>query len=601
MACAQVIVDELLRNGVTDIVISPGQRSAPLAIAALQAEQRGEVQLHVRTDERVAGFLALGIAKTLQRPVALVCTSGSAVANLLPAIVEADAADVPLVVVSADRPTELHDVGANQTMAQRDIFGNQVRWAHELAPLSNLPQQLAYVRSCVSQGVTAAVDASAPGPVHLNVQLREPLVAPPAEDSAHMQARSAGLPWTVDARFVGVSAVSIGTVLGQLCWPAQPMAGLVIVGDLASAEPYASEAMMLAAELGWPLISEPSGNARSAPTAITHAAILAAIPEFRAQHTPQLVVTVGKVGLHRGINQLIEASQIHIAVDPRPARTPTDPLRTADAMVAAVPVADPEWHADDAWLRSWLAADDSAEQLIAHHCENVWGGTAVAREVWRGIPDDGMVFAAASWSVRMLDMVAEYREESPWVAGNRGLSGIDGLVATAWGSALAHQRPFSAMEQALEMLDAEEGDELPTLAGGHAVALLGDIAFGYDLTALNVPITEPRPQLTYVVIDNDGGGIFSQLEAGEILPQAAFDRVFGTPTPVDLAAAVAAFGVGVRTVHSLAELQDALATRYAIEADSVGVIVAQVPARSVEAAALRHLQQHIAEALKQQT
>lgn len=584
-AAAAVIVDELLRAGVVDFVLAPGHRSAPLAVAVAAAAASGDCSLHVRTDERVAGFLALGLIRASGVPVAVICTSGSAVANLLPAVSEADADGLPLVLLTADRPAELLGVGANQTIDQVGIFGTRVRRLTALEAPHWHEGAVRYWRSATSQIVNAATDVTDPGPVHLNVALRAPLLGgeTDVEPPYSLDGRPNGLPWTVDARLVSLAAISLDSLLEQLGYEPRPLRGVVVMGHLSVGEPYCSEAIALAESLDWPLLSEPSGNARDAGTAVVHAPPLCADPELRAALQPDVVVTVGRLGLHRGVNAMVAAAGLHIAVDSAPARTPTDPLRSADVVVSAVPAPAEICRAPDGWSAQWLAADDAAAGAMEDVLnQQAFCGPAAARAVWLNTPADGLLLAAASWPVRFLDSYAGARDDPPWVIGNRGASGIDGLISTAWGAALAHQRPPTTWEQAVGGLSDEFAQR-----GGTAVALLGDLAALYDITGLIAPEGEPRPDLVVVVIDNDGGGIFSTLEPAEAFYRDYFERVFGTPTGQDIVTWAAAAGINAVRVGSRAALESTLAE--AIAAGGVQVIVCDVGTRESEAEVVAQL------------
>ena len=687
VAAAGLVLDELCRGGVTDLVLSPGSRSAPLALAAAQFEREGALRLHVRVDERSAGFLALGIARGSGAPVAVVCTSGTAVANLTPAVVEADASDAALVVITADRPPELRGVGANQTIDQPDFFGGLVRASADLETPSMRLGVGRYWRSTVCQLLAAAGDAVAPGPVHLNLPLRAPLVGSAAGgftggassaagaagtadgslglDEGELAGREAGLPWTLDARLVSVAGLSLAALMEQLGLRPRPTRGVVVVGDVAAGEPYPSESTILAESLNWPLICEPSGNAHDGGTAIGHAALLLADQGFAASHRPEVVITVGRVGLTRSVDRLIAAATVHVAVDPRPARTPLDPLRTADIVVSAVPAPDDACRGPESWIASWIRADDAAEVAVATEVDATGlNGPAVAREVWRATgAAAGLLFVASSWSARQVDGYVEVDAEPPVVLANRGVSGIDGLVSTAWGAASAFQRPGSAVDEALEVLEAadlprrgndEEGGQVgggddgsdrgegggqaggggeaggdgQASGGGEgegggqagadgqgggggeaggvgsgggegiifggpnpAVALLGDLAFLHDVNGLLVPDSEPRPDLTIVVTDNNGGGIFSTLEQADEEFADDFERVFGTPTGRDLVAVAEAAGFPAVAVTNRADFRSALES--SMVASGVRVVVARVGTRAQEADLLRRIADRI--------
>lgn len=593
-AAAAVIVDELLRAGVVDFVLAPGHRSAPLAVAVAAAAAAGDCSLHVRTDERVAGFLALGLMRASGLPVAVVCTSGSAVANLLPAVTEADADGLPLVLVTADRPAELLGIGANQTIDQVGIFGSRVRRTTALEAPHWHEGAVRYWRSAASQIVNAATDVTDPGPVQLNVALRAPLLSGEVESEPpfDLDGRPNALPWTVDARLVSVATISLGSLLEQLGWDPRPLRGAVVVGHLSVGEPYCSEAMALAEALDWPLLSEPSGNARGAGTSVMHGPLLCNDRQVFQELQPEVVVTVGRVGLHRGVNAMIAAADLHIAVDPSPARTPTDPLRSADVVVSAVPASDDSCRGPQAWCEQWLAADDAAGEAIDELLsQQGFCGPAAVRSVWDLTPADGLLLAAASWPVRFLDSYTAGRDEPPWVIGNRGASGIDGLISTAWGAALAHQRPPSSWLQAAAGLTEEYAH-----SGGVAVALLGDLAALYDITGLIAPPGEVQPDLVVVVIDNGGGGIFSALEPAGDSYQEYFERVFGTPTGQDVATWASAAGVTVAKVDDGGALAEAFSE--AVAAGGVCVIVCDVGTRQAEADLVARLQQAVSAAVR---
>ena len=326
---ARVIVDELIRCGVTDVVLAPGSRSASLALALAAAESRGDLTLHVRVDERSAGFLALGLGKVSGIPAVVVTTSGTAVVNLHPAIVEADHSNVPMIALTADRPAALRGIGANQTIAQAAVFGSGVREAVDIAAASTevtdgvLAAQNRVWRSTIARAVASTTDVMRSGPVHVNVQFAEPLV-PDSEltpdeqremmKSGRLGGRSEGRPWTADARLMAGMGLPIDEILEMLLDdPTIPERGLIIVGDHADGE--ASDLVdELGDALGWPIIGEPTGNVSTSDTALAHGALLLASPGFADAHVPDVLITVGRVGLSRDVNRLVLASRVHIAV-----------------------------------------------------------------------------------------------------------------------------------------------------------------------------------------------------------------------------------------------------------------------------------------------
>jgi 2-succinyl-5-enolpyruvyl-6-hydroxy-3-cyclohexene-1-carboxylate synthase len=603
---ARVIVDELVAGGVSEVVLAPGSRSAALALSLADADARGDLRLHVRVDERSAGFLALGLAKVASEPVAIVVTSGTAAANLAPAMVEASYAGVPLIAITADRPAELRDTGANQTIDQVKLFGDVVRWSHEVAVAEVREGQVRYWRSVVSRAVAVCTEAGLPGPVHLNVAFREPLV--PDADETWIEPLGLAplgsepderLPVAADARLSMAAAQPLDEVLALVAGPdadpdrVVPTRGVVVVGDVADVE-ASDAAIALAEACGWPLLSEPSGNARSGDTAIAHGPLLLADAAFAAAHAPEIVVCVGSPGLSRPILRLIREAPLVVVADDRDAVHRPDPTRNATLFVSVVPEPPSSYDSyDDAWLDSWLAADARASAAVSKRLDDATGltGPDVARTLWDVLDSSALLLVGASWPVRHLEAFARVRqsEDAPYVIGNRGTSGIDGLVSTAWGAALAHQSTRTAVN-----VDEDGAAEIVSVTGGTAYALLGDLAFLHDHNGLIVGDDEPRPDLVIVVVDNDGGGIFGQLEQAGT---EHFERVFGTPLGLDLAAVAKAAAVDhVAVVHDVTSLVAALDE--ATAAGSVRVVIAKVGDRVAEAALLRDVAADVAAALR---
>ena len=604
-ALARVLVDELVACGIAEVVLSPGSRSAALALALAEADERGELRLHVRVDERSAAFVALGLAKVTREPVAVVVTSGSAVANLLPALVEAAYAGVPLVAITADRPAELRDTGANQTIDQARLFEGVVRWSADVPAPDTRVGQVRYWRSVVSRAVAVCAEATDMGPVHLNVSFREPLV----HDGDEVWVEELGLapfgvdpgerlPYSADARLSMAAAQPLDEVLALLAGPGTevesivPARGVVVVGDVADIE-ASDSAVSLAEACGWPLLSEPSGNARSGDTTLAHGVLLLADDAFYDEHKPEIVVCVGTPGLSRSVMRMIREAPLVLVVDERSALRRPDPTRNATVFVSVVPEPPSEYEEyDDSWLDEWLAADARAEAVVIKHLDDAvtLTGPDVARTLWDVLDGDALLFVASSWSVRHLEAFARVRdgEDSPTVLGNRGTSGIDGLVSTAWGAALAHQSTRTAVN-----VDDEGNAEIVSVTGGTTYALLGDLAFLHDHNGLLVGDDEPRPDLVLVVVDNDGGGIFGQLEQAGT---AHFERVFGTPLGLDLAAVAKAAAVdGVVVVDDVTSLVNALDD--ANVSGSVRVIIAKVGTRDAEARLLREIQAGVSASL----
>jgi 2-succinyl-5-enolpyruvyl-6-hydroxy-3-cyclohexene-1-carboxylate synthase len=615
-AFASVLVDELARCGLREAVLAPGSRSAPLAMALWEraqhppgdapgeagdeaaeagddAAEAGGIRLHVRIDERSAAFLALGLAKASGRPVAVLCTSGTAAAHFHAAVIEADESGVPLIVLTADRPPELRGTGANQTIDQLKLYGTAVRWFCEAGVPEERPGQVAYWRSLACRAWACASGALGgfPGPVHVNVPLREPLVPDLAPAGGSPGAAGAGWPEPLDGRPGGApwTAIAAGS-------PAGSRAGMVIpagraqdetatrstsyppgpepldvrsTGALALDLPWtergvlvcgdggydAAPLLRLAEEAGWPVLAEPSSGARRGPNALSAYQYLLDAPEFLAGHRPDLIVSAGRPGLSRGQAAFLggpsgdrrpaaggaEAGPAprHVVVAQGPGRW-ADPARSATDVAASIRlVRAPEPGSPaGSWLSSWLAAD-AAARLAADAVLGADGALTeprLARDLAAALPSGSLLWVASSLPVRDLDHHLAPRSGLRVLA-SRGASGIDGLVSAAIGAALAHQRA----------------------GGGRAAALLGDLAILHDAAGLFLGPDEPSPDLAIVVINNDGGGIFSALEQAAF--PGPFERVFGTPHHARLGHLAAAAGIPHSLLAQAAELPAALRGR----------------------------------------
>jgi 2-succinyl-5-enolpyruvyl-6-hydroxy-3-cyclohexene-1-carboxylate synthase len=582
-AFAVTLVDELVRCGLREAVLAPGSRSAPLAIALWEkAGQGGALRLHVRVDERSAAFLALGLAKAGGRPVAVVCTSGTAAANFHPAVIEADESGVALLVLTADRPPELRGTGANQAIDQLKLYGGAVRWFAEAGVPEARPGMNPYWRSlaCRAWAAAAGTDGGFPGPVHLNLPLREPLV-PGLPDPAGnrswpepLDGRPDGAPWTRwAAASMGGAASGPGLAgpSGQAgaAW-AEPLdlpwteRGVILAGDGAADPPGL---LRLAAAAGWPVLAEPSSGVRQGRHALAAYSYLLEHPGFLAANRPDLVVCAGRPGLSRGqtafLRQAAADGARQVVLAQGPARW-ADPARTATDVAAALrltgtpgrPARGGPGTGRPGWLGRWQEADAAARGAVDAVLDA--GGELaeprLARDLGAALPDGALLWAASSLPIRDLDRHLAVRDGLRVLA-SRGASGIDGLVSSATGAALAHQ----------------------AAGGGPAAALLGDLAFLHDSPGLFAGPEEARPNLVLVVANNDGGGIFSTLEQAAV--PAPFERVFGTPHRAQLAGLAAAAGIGHVAVTRAADLPAAL--------KGDGIRIVEVPADRAAGIALR--------------
>jgi 2-succinyl-5-enolpyruvyl-6-hydroxy-3-cyclohexene-1-carboxylate synthase len=493
---ARTVLQALIESGVTEVVIAPGSRNAPLSFAAHDAAAAGLVRLHTRIDERSAGFLALGLTKVGAR-AAVICTSGTAVANLHPAVLEAAHAGIQLVVVTADRPARLRGTDANQTTDQVGIFGPLVA-THDLDETTGLPPM------------------APAGPLHLNVQLDDPLV-PGSLFSAQLSAQAPDL-----ERHAAGSR--------QLRGNAQPLATgprtVVVAGDDAG-----PPARLLAEQAGWPLFAEPTSGARTGRNALRCYRLLL---DGELGRSIERVVVFGHPTLSRPVTRLLGREDVEVLATPTAGVWADRPF---PATPADAPTAEPD---DPAWLVEWQAADrhlaGRLDVLLA--AEPDLTPYEVAGAVSRALPAEGLLMVGASSPIRDLDLMAR-----PYVVGerrkviaNRGLSGIDGTISTAIGAALG--RPRSS----------------------RAITLMGDVTFLHDSNGLVLGPDQARPDLTIVVVNDDGGSIFSMLEQGDPAYASAYDALFGTPHGVDLASLCAATRTPHWRVDSLGELEHALAS-----------------------------------------
>ena len=493
-ALGRAVVDALLAAGVRHVVLAPGSRNAPLAFALYEAATAGALTLHSRIDERSGAFLALGLARGSHAPTAVVTTSGTAAANLHPAVLEAAHCGVPLVAVTADRPARLRGTIANQTTEQVGLFGSAVVTATDVTSPADLAEGLA--------GMVR-------GPVHLNVQLDDPLVA-------------AGAPYLPETAVAEQPAFDDDVLTLE-----QGPRTVVVAGDDAG-----PPARMLAEAGGWPLLAEPSSGARNGDHVIRSYRLLLDTP---LAARIERVVVMGSPTLSRPVQLLLGRDGLDV-VSRRPvgrwAERPHPVTREHPGRLSVDEAADP------AWLAAWREADaDLSERIDALvAAEPDLTPYDVAAAVNAALPAGGLLFVGASNPIRDLDLMARPYPvgERRLVIANRGLAGIDGSLSSAIGAALG--RPHTT----------------------RALAYVGDVTFLHDLTGLVLGPAEARPDLTVVVANDDGGSIFATLEQGAPEHAAGFDKLFGTPHGADLGALCAGLGIWHRRVQDRDGLVEAL-------------------------------------------
>jgi len=499
-AQARVVVDELIRGGVRDVVLCPGSRNAPLAFALQDADRAGRIRLHVRIDERTAGYLAIGLAIAERAPVCVAMTSGTAVANLGPAVVEANYARVPLIVLSANRPYELLGTGANQTMEQFGYFGTQLRANISLGLAEDAPERMdslnAQWRSATCRVLVAATGSRTAnaGPVQFDIPLREPLV-PDADESGIYApvGRPDGRPWTYTPPVTFDQPLDIDLTPDTV----------VVAGHGAGVHP--NLAML-------PTVAEPTAPPAENPL---HPFAL------RLVH-PKQVIMLGRPTLHRPVSALLADPSVPVYALTTGPRWPDVSGNSQATGTRAVTTGEPSPN----WLKrcddvNRHAIEAVRTQLKAHPLKT---GLHVAAAVADAIKPGDQLVLGASNPVRDAALVGLNTHDIK-VRSNRGVAGIDGTVSTAIGAALAHD--------------------------GRTIALIGDLTFVHDSSGLLIGPTEPTPRnLTIVVSNDNGGGIFELLEQGDPRFSDVSSRIFGTPHDVDVGALCRAYHVESRQIEA---------------------------------------------------
>lgn len=517
----RAFADELARCEVAGACTSPGSRSSPIVLA-LAADDGLATWSHL--DERVAGFFALGLAKATGRPAVLACTSGTAAAQYLPAIIEAHEAGIPLIVVTADRPPELREVGAGQAIDQLKLYGDAVRWFFDVGTHEATPERGRWIRTLACRAVAVAAGGlgGRPGPVHLNWALREPLVPPPELPEDPAPGRADGAPWV---RFApGPDATGIDRLQEAVAGAER---GVIVAGRLPGPEDGATVAA-LAERLRWPLLADPLSGARRSPAAIAHYdAFLRADPTVPAQ-TPDLVLRLGDLPTSKPLRQWLAGLDVPQFACGFPGAWPDPDGRVSDVVAGTAEavcdlllfvcddgrIGPPLVPAADGWLDAWHAADAASARAIGATLGDRLSEPAVAAALAAGLPDDAALVVASSMPVRDVETFAPVRPAGPRVLSNRGANGIDGTLATAFGVAAAHEGPVAV--------------------------LLGDVAFAYDLSAL-ICATRHGRALAIVVLNNEGGGIFEFLPLAGI-DRATFEEHVATPPGLEIAKAAELFG-----------------------------------------------------------
>ena len=511
---ARQVLAGLIVAGLRELVLSPGSRSAPLAYAAAEAEAAGRLRIHVRIDERSAGFLALGLSQGSQAPVALVATSGTAIGELLPAIMEANHTATPLLVLSADRPDELLGTGASQSTDQKQLFGAHVRTTLNVPAGADPSRALSEALSALAGSATRPG-----GPVQLNLQFRDPLIPEPAATVANQR-------WTeLPAGFWQPPAQPVSWTLPE---GLEERRTVVVAGHGAGAE-----AQAFAQLLGLPLFAEPSSNARFSAHAIGHYRPLLAVGSAHIERA----VLFGRPTLSRPVGRLLADPAVATAIwQPEPVSWYEPGRRRERVISTAAELLSFAGKAPEQWLRSWQELDVQALAVCDEfHGREHLTGPGVAQTVWNAV--NGPLLLGSSNIVRDFDLcAAPAAAASGQVFANRGLAGIDGTISTGLGLTLA--------------------------TGKLTVSIMGDITFLHDASAMLWTPAEPAPDLDVVVYNDGGGAIFSTLEHGQVAQSGrygqAVERLFATPQNVQLQPLATAYGWDYHQARTQAELHQVL-------------------------------------------
>ena len=524
----QALADELVRCGMTHAVTCPGSRNAPLIYALAETEGLKAVSV---LDERSAGFMALGIAKASGRPVAVTCTSGTAAANLMPAVVEAYEARVPLIVLTADRPPELRDTGAGQAINQLDLYGSHAKWFVEVGNPEPSRDTAVFHRALACRAWATAAGGR-PGPVHLNFPLREPLAPRPEDDlDPHdWSGRDGGKPWVEvweppASAAAGLAADLAHTRGALVCGPGTPIAAIEPVTALAEAT-------------GWPILAEPTSGLRCGAHnrghVVAHYDVLLRDDQWAEAHLPRLAIRIGDTPTSKPLRAWLARTE-QVVLDPYV--TWHEPTRAAQWIVAADPALTCADLAETIsvpknpdWLESWRTADALVPPALAEATDplepKIWAAVAAS------LPEAATVWVSSSMPIRDVESFFPSLSNPIRFLANRGANGIDGVVSAAAGAALAE--------------------------GGRAWLLTGELALLHDVGGL-LAATRAGAELTIVCANNGGGNIFDFLPLAEHGAGDTFEEHVITPSGVDFAQVAALAGLAHHTASTPDEVSAAVA------------------------------------------
>ncbi|MCP3762411.1 2-succinyl-5-enolpyruvyl-6-hydroxy-3-cyclohexene-1-carboxylic-acid synthase [Domibacillus sp. A3M-37] len=513
-------IDSLVRSGVKVAVISPGSRSTPMA---LLMEEHPRLRTFIQVDERSAGFFALGLAKASQNPVALLCTSGTAAANYMPAVAEAKISRVPLIVLTSDRPPELRDVGAPQTIDQLHLYGHTAKWFAEMAMPEAAETTLQYVRTQGARAVFESLTAPA-GPVHLNFPYREPLM--PDYDGVYERM---SIPAPV--RLISGKKVPDPIMMDDIAKAVQVEKGLIVAGEIM--KPGAAAAIVsLSEKTGWPIVADPLSQLRKNDKVIDSYDAFLRDDEVKDALKPEAIIRFGALPVSKALMLFMkrhhDIPQVIIDADGGwrdPSHIATHMINVDESAFCNEMANRLEQKPSD-WHEIWQDVNEAARSEMKK-AEGMDEG-ALFRRFLQAVPNGASVFTGNSMPIRDLDSFLFSGEQNVRLHGNRGANGIDGLVSTALGIAASGETVF---------------------------AVMGDLSFFHDVNGL-LAAKMNGLSMTVLIMNNDGGGIFSYLpQAGE---QKHFERLFGTPSGLKFNHAAALYGCHYVPITSAAQLEKEL-------------------------------------------
>ena len=529
---AELIVQQLIENDVNFVALSPGSRNGPISLALIQAEKDGLIKVGVRIDERSAAYLALGAAIASGKPSAVLTTSGTAVANLFPAVVEAKYSGIPLIVLSADRPASVQGTGANQVIVQREIFGNYVSRSIEVASES-LNIETNSAREAIKDRINSVISIASKNrvPVHLNITLGEPLV--PTQKFKFSKAKMVS---STNANF---SENILTEYLGKK--------GVIVAGG--TNLEYLNYAKDLSNSLDWPVIVEPP-HACVGENMISNSSVVLGLKKNELK--PEVVLTIGRVGLSRQVSELIKNSPTVVSCA-LPNVITNSTAKQKNSGLFRVPVKQQNQNWLKLWKDSGLIIFEKIQKILKSHSK--LSNLHVVNYLIQNLPKDSHIHLSSSYAARDFDLLISPFYQSAFSNGevsvsmNRGVNGIDGVVSTAIGTSLVNNKP--------------------------TFAFLGDIAAIHDLNSFIIPKLEKTPDITFIITDNNGGGIFNTLEQSGV---EDFERVYGTPTDIDLFKLFNNLNIEVLEVNNINELSNLISKPSGMKA-----IIVKIESRETEA------------------